>query len=222
MTDWGAAGVVFVVFLVVLIAGFVLAAWTLARPVPSGHSARAILDERLARGEISPDEHLRRREVLDAGTRGAPRHLGVLAAVLVAAGLVGILSATAAGTDFGGMGFFDMRGMMGGDGGGSTSTAPAPIPGAREIRVAADEFSFEPSEIRIRTRERVNIEMDNRGNAFHTLAISKLDFKLRANGGKRARGALTVDEPGRYPFVCDVPGHADAGMRGTLIVEPAT
>jgi uncharacterized cupredoxin-like copper-binding protein len=222
MTDWGAAGIVFAAFLVVLIAGFVLAAWTLARPVPSGPSARDILDERLARGEISPEEYIARRDALRAHTPGrARRHLGVLAAVLVAAGLAGSLSAAAA-ADFGDMGSFDMRGMMGGDGDGSAATAPAPIPGAREITVVANEFSFEPNEIRIRTGERVNIEMDNRGDALHTLVISKLDFKLRANGGKRAGGALTVEVPGRYPFTCDVPGHAEAGMRGTLVAEPAT
>jgi uncharacterized cupredoxin-like copper-binding protein len=221
VTDWSAAWVLFVVFLTVLLSGVVLAAWTLARPAPSSRDARAILDERLARGEISPEEHSARRDALGASRRVAPRRLGVLAAVLVAVGVAGSLAAAAAATDFSGMGFFDMRGMMGGDRGRSADTAPAPIPGARQIRVVADEFSFAPSEIRIRAGAQVNIELDNRGDAFHTLTISKLDFELRADGGKRAYGSLTTDAPGRYPFICDVPGHAEAGMRGTLIVQAA-
>jgi plastocyanin len=191
---------------------------------PSRDSAprcRSILDERLARREISPDEHLHPREVLGAGPRAAPRYLGVLAAVFVAVGILGGLSAVAAATDFGGMGFFDMRGMMGGSPSGSTDTAPAPVPGARHIRVVADEFNFDPSEIRIGAGERVNVTLDNRGNAVHTLTISKLDFELRTDGGKRAEGSLQVDTPGRYPFTCDIPGHAEACMRGTVIVRPA-
>jgi len=221
MTDWDAAGVAFVVFLAVLIAGLALAASALAHPVTPRRDARWILDERLARGEISPDEHLRRREVLGAGPRAAPRYLGVLAAVFVAVGILGGLSAAAAATDFGGMGFFDMHGMMGGSPSGSTDTAPAPIPGARHIRVAADEFSFDPSEIRIRAGERVNVTLDNRGDAVHTLTISKHDFELRADSAERAEASLQLDTPGRYPLTCDIPGHAEAGMRGTLIVQPA-
>ena len=38
--------------------------------------ARAILDERLARGEIDPEEHRRLREVLDGGTGRSPAGTG--------------------------------------------------------------------------------------------------------------------------------------------------
>jgi len=221
MTDWGAGGVVFAVFMAVLLAGLALAARALAHPVTPRPDARAILDERLARGEISPDEHLRRREVLGVGTRAAPRYLGVLAAVFLAVGILGGLSAAAAATDFGGMGVFDVHGMMGGNRSGATDTAPAPVAGTRHIRVVADEFSFEPNEIRIRAGERVNVTLDNHGDAVHTLTISKLDFELRADGRERAEGSLQVDAPGRYPFTCDIPGHTEAGMRGTLIVQAA-
>ena len=38
--------------------------------------ARSILDERLARGEISPEEYQRLRELLDSGTRHAASRTG--------------------------------------------------------------------------------------------------------------------------------------------------
>jgi plastocyanin len=60
-----------------------------------------------------------------------------------------------------------------------------------------------------------------RRDARSILDDSKLDFELRADGAKRAEGSLQVDTPGRYPFTCDIPGHAEAGMRGTLVVQPA-
>jgi uncharacterized cupredoxin-like copper-binding protein len=30
---------------------------------------------------------------------------------------------------------------------------------------------------------------------------------------------VRLDAPGRWTFVCTVPGHAEAGMRGTLVVD---
>jgi uncharacterized cupredoxin-like copper-binding protein len=43
--------------------------------------------------------------------------------------------------------------------------------------------------------------------------------KIEAQGGQTARGAFTIDTPGTYTFVCTVPGHAAAGMRGTITVR---
>jgi uncharacterized cupredoxin-like copper-binding protein len=45
---------------------------------------------------------------------------------------------------------------------------------------------------------------------------------LDAAAGQQASGSLTVDEPGTYGFLCSVPGHAGAGMRGSLIVQAAS
>lgn len=203
-------------FLVLLAVGIVLAAR--GRGEGDG-SARRILDERLARGEISPEEHRERAAILGPQKRGGPAR-GVALGLLVL-GLVGTLVAAAAGPGSGG-GF--MHGMMGGGmggmmGGGETGrSASPPAPGARELTVSGGEFFFEPDEIQAEAGEPVNITFDNRGMMFHTLTIGELGFELRAEAGESASGGLTVDEPGTYSFICAVPGHAEAGMRGTLTV----
>jgi uncharacterized cupredoxin-like copper-binding protein len=51
-----------------------------------------------------------------------------------------------------------------------------------------------------------------------TSRFDSLNFRLGINPGDSASGGLRVDAPGEYRFYCSVPGHADAGMRGTLIV----
>ncbi|MBI4260063.1 MAG: multicopper oxidase domain-containing protein [Actinobacteria bacterium] len=38
------------------------------------------------------------------------------------------------------------------------------------------------------------------------------------DGGRSAELTLPALEPGEYEYVCEVPGHADAGMRGVLVV----
>jgi len=40
-----------------------------------------------------------------------------------------------------------------------------------------------------------------------------------AGAGETAEVTLTAPGPGSYPFLCTFPGHAVAGMGGTLVVR---
>lgn len=211
-------------------AGVALGTWALVRR-PGVSGARAILDERLARGEISVEEHGERREAL--GADGLRTLAGPLAGILLVLGLVGAAaSATSAvGSGWDGMSRMmrGMPGMMGdgmmGDGmggmmGGRTErNAPPPEAGAEEVGVAGGEFFFEPDEIRLEAGEPAELAFRNRGMMFHTLTIGELDVDLRAAPGESLSGGMGDVEPGRYTFLCTVPGHAEAGMRGVLVVE---
>ncbi len=216
----------FVVSLAALVAGIALGIRSLSRVVErrDGPSARAILDERLARGSISLEEYGQRRAVLteqSPSRDGRSRHNAlVVAVVLTVAGLVGSVAFAAAGTRGG---FGPMMGpwMMGGDG-GRGGEAAAPVPGARGITVVGNEYSFAPKVLRTRSSETVNVRFENRGAQFHTLTISALRFELRANGGETVTGSLRAPPSGTYSIVCAVPGHADAGMRARLTVTSAS
>jgi plastocyanin len=214
----GGAWAFLVIFLALLVVGLIIG---IARLFAGGRGSRAgeILDERLASGEIGPEEH-RDRLAAIRRSRGAAPLLGPLALALTITGLVGslVVAAVAPGR---GHGFMHMRGGMGsmmmrGESGRSGSP---PAAGAPNIRVAGSEFSFNPREVRLRSGETVNIEFENRGMMFHTLTVGELGLDLRANGGDSISGSLRPQRPGTYPFLCSVPGHADAGMRGTISVE---
>jgi len=101
---------------------------------------------------------------------------------------------------------------------GDDARAPSPVAGAEEVTVIATDFRFDPDELSIRAGQPVNLTLDNRGALYHDLTIEGLGFVLTANGGELGSGSLSVPEPGRYRFVCSVPGHAEAGMSGTLVV----
>lgn len=119
----------------------------------------------------------------------------------------------------GALGGRNMGGMMGDMDGESGRSGPPPSSGAPDVRVAAFEFGFEPREVKVRAGETVNLVLDNRGMMFHTLTLGRLGFDLRAEGGRSIGSSLKPAEPGRYEFICTVPGHANSGMRAVLVME---
>ena len=137
--------------------------------------------------------------------------------VVTLPGLMVLVALTLSGCMGGWMG--PMNPGMHGPAGPSRAQAPSSQPGAPELVVVATDFAFSPNELRISAGEVVNLTLDNRGRLYHDLTINGLGFVLAAESGELATGALMVPQPGRYEYECSVPGHAGAGMTGSLVVE---
>lgn len=144
----------------------------------------------------------------------------VLGAVLLAAGLLG-LGLSAVGGAWGGPDGSPppwSHGWMHRWMHGAPATLPAPpVPGAPEVEVVARDLSFSPAELRVEAGTTVNLVLRNEGAVLHDFTIPSLGFRLEAPPGETAAASLTVPTPGRYPFLCTVPGHAEAGMTGVLV-----
>jgi FtsP/CotA-like multicopper oxidase with cupredoxin domain len=67
-----------------------------------------------------------------------------------------------------------------------------------------------PGDLRIRVR--------NEGQAEHSLSLEGLGATDMLGPGETATLEIPSVAPGSYLIRCDVPGHADAGMKGTLTV----
>ena len=154
------------------------------------------------------------------------RPRGRRAALTLVAGLT-LTACTPTGTDGMGGGGMDGGGGMGAarDGGVGNgeeehdeAETPEPIPSARDVVVEAGDMYFEPYTLRVEAGESINITVTNVGNTFHDFTLAGLDFMIDVPAGATATGGLTVNEPGQYAFECTVPGHASAGMTGTLVV----
>ncbi|HXF73667.1 MAG TPA: cupredoxin domain-containing protein [Actinomycetota bacterium] len=140
-----------------------------------------------------------------------------LGAILLALGLGGLV---VTGAGWWGPPVAWHRTMHGWMHGGQVAVAPAPpLPGAPELEVTARDLAFSPAEPSVTAGETVNVVLRNEGAAFHDLAIPTLGFRLEAGPGETAAASLTVPTPGRYRFLCTVPGHAEAGMTGTLVAR---
>ena len=88
-----------------------------------------------------------------------------------------------------------------------------------EARIVATEFRFSPATVLVAAGRTVTLFLDNSGGETeHGLFVPGLGFRLQAKAGEIVRKNTVFEKPGEYEFVCDLPGHRDAGMTGTLIV----
>jgi nitrite reductase (NO-forming) len=93
------------------------------------------------------------------------------------------------------------------------------------VEVVADGMRFVPNEIRVPAGASVQVDFVNRDpttpHDFQTLGQYRNTRIVLWPGDKRTTGFLAADKPGRYPFICSVRGHKEAGMVGVIVVEPA-
>jgi len=105
------------------------------------------------------------------------------------------------------------------------------------LGISMNEFKFTPANPEL-PRGPTEITATNKGKTSHELVLLKTDTdpsKLRKRGKgvseKKSVGEIpetapgqsgseTFDlKPGKYVMVCNIPGHYDAGMYGTLTVR---
>jgi Cu+-exporting ATPase len=91
--------------------------------------------------------------------------------------------------------------------------------GASQVAIVARDIAFEPSSIEVPAGSFVVITLRNEDPVFHDLMVEGLaNVDVAARPGQTADIRVRFDRPGTYRFVCTVPGHAEAGMIGTLVV----
>jgi nitrite reductase (NO-forming) len=87
---------------------------------------------------------------------------------------------------------------------------------------ATDSLKFEPSSITVKAGQPVELTLSNTGQMQHDWSLDQgaaQPVRMVANAGQSATGTFTIQRPGTYTFVCSVPGHAAAGMKGTLTAQ---
>ncbi len=182
-----------------------------------GGRAEQVLAERFTAGEIDEDEFDARR----GGLRQASRRSGrttMWGPIAGGVALVALIATLGAGM---GSGRWGSGGHMG-SAGGSSDSSSEPVAGAREIVVRAGDLWFKPERIEASTGAALNITVRNDGEVFHDFAIDELDLMIDAEAGDTVTAGLSDVEPGTYDFYCSVPGHAQAGMTGTLVIDSAS
>ena len=106
---------------------------------------------------------------------------------------------------------------------GSTPGADAgtPVPagpdGAQQVTLTVgNSMSFDPSTITVRAGQPIELTLRNTGQLPHDFTLSDgvaQPVKISASG------TFILATPGTYTFECSMPGHALAGMRGTITAQ---
>lgn len=103
------------------------------------------------------------------------------------------------------------------DGGGAA--APAGEATVIEIPAAEQGLAFATTEVRAPAGT-ITLRMPNPAAVDHNIAIDEPEQVIGEIVGQGGVSEVTADfEPGTYEYYCSVPGHRQAGMVGTLIVE---
>lgn len=128
-------------------------------------------------------------------------------------------------------------------GNAQTPRAAGPSPAAStnagngQLTVTTTEFAFAPMDVTVKAGK-LKLTLVNNGKTAHEIVVLKTNQAAGALAvsGARVGEATSVGEvsetpagatksstlslkPGKYVFVCNIPGHYQSGMRGTLTVQ---
>ena len=102
----------------------------------------------------------------------------------------------------------------------STQTASG-SPAGTTFSVTLTEFTITPSQIQAPAGQTLVFEVKNGGTTAHTFAVqtsSKVYATQQINPGSTATLRVDALDAGTYKTLCTIPGHADLGMVGQLVV----
>jgi len=87
------------------------------------------------------------------------------------------------------------------------------------FKITAQNFSFDPKEIRVKKGDTVKITLNNVGGV-HDWVIDEFNAKTpKIKDGETADIQFVADKSGTFEYYCSVGTHRQMGMVGKLIVE---
>jgi nitrite reductase (NO-forming) len=106
------------------------------------------------------------------------------------------------------------------------SAAPAsaaPVSGdvLGTLEITSVDLGFEPKELAVDKAGRYEVKLVNNGQVPHDITFSDGTKSAVANGGETVSVAVDVPDSG-LTFICSIPGHADAGMKGAVTIAGST
>ena len=125
---------------------------------------------------------------------------------------------------------FNPGGQTAGGGAATPAASATPTPSASGqtasgdvlgiLAVTAADLSFSPTELTVDKAGKYEVRLTNTGQLTHDVTFPD-GSKASATPGKTASVVVDVPAAG-LTFQCSVPGHAEAGMRGSITIKGST
>lgn len=85
---------------------------------------------------------------------------------------------------------------------------------AQSVKVTAQDFSFEPTELSVDPGAEVTVSLTNDGNTTHTFTAEDVELDIQAPAGASTEGTFTAPDSGSVDYVCTF----HPSMKGTITV----
>jgi uncharacterized cupredoxin-like copper-binding protein len=86
------------------------------------------------------------------------------------------------------------------------------------IALTMVDIAFDPKRFSVPAESNVALTLTNDGALPHNFSVDALGIDVDVAAGANGEATIT-GAAGTYEYYCDIPGHKEAGMVGTLIVE---
>jgi uncharacterized cupredoxin-like copper-binding protein len=115
--------------------------------------------------------------------------------------------------------FVAVLGACGSSGSSGAAYKEPAGPPVETIKIESGNVFFKPTSIKAKPGI-AKLELTNIESGTHDLVIKGLPgFQLEVSGdGSKASGKVDL-KPGSSEFYCTIPGHKEAGMKGTITVS---
>ena len=97
-------------------------------------------------------------------------------------------------------------------------TTPA-APGSDTEIVKSEHFRFGPETLTVTAGQAVTLNLTNADMVSHSFDVDELALHVEMPVKETTMVTFMAIEPGEYQIYCSVPGHTEAGMVATLLVE---
>ena len=95
------------------------------------------------------------------------------------------------------------------------SSTPEPL----NMALEATDIAYDTDNISAVVGQTVNIEYVNNGALEHNFIIDEFGIDNLLQSGESSTISFTPEQTGTYEYYCNVAGHLEAGMKGTVTVS---
>lgn len=82
------------------------------------------------------------------------------------------------------------------------------------------EMRFGQTELHVQAGQEITLQLENYDMYAHSFDIDELNLHVQMPANSQTTTQFTAPEPGTYTIYCSLPGHREAGMIATLVVQP--